>query len=158
MLVFGLSQHIGTVNLVRERMRLIMLFSFCCGIISLGLTYLLVPLMGGIGAVVASLVSYMVLLSLQFISSQRAVYIDYEGAKTVLFTISTFVAFCTQVSVDKVFSILWIATGLKLGVVVLFIYLVCRFHVYEEVNLLVAKVKETLKNSFVARLSSEILQ
>lgn len=142
MLVFGLSQHVGTVNLVRERMRLIMLFSFCCGIISLGLTYLLVPLMGGIGAVVASLVSYMVLLSLQFISSQRAVYIDYEGAKTVLFTISTLVAFCAQVSVDKVFSILWIATGLKLGVVVLFIYLVCRFHVYEEVNLLVAKVKK----------------
>ncbi|EJU29946.1 oligosaccharide flippase family protein [Selenomonas sp. CM52] len=143
-LVFGLSQHVGTVNLVRERLRLIMLFSFCCGIVSLGMTYLFVPFMGGLGAVVASLVSYMLLLSMQFVSSQRAVYINYEGVKAILFTSSTLVAFFIQVSVDKVVSAFWIAMGFKVGIVVLFIYFVCRFRVYEEVNLLVDKIRERI--------------
>ena len=121
-----------------------MLFSFCCGIVSLGMTYLFVPFMGGLGAVVASLVSYMLLLSMQFVSSQRAVYINYEGVKAILFTSSTLVAFFIQVSVDKVVSAFWIAMGFKVGIVVLFIYFVCRFRVYEEVNLLVDKIRERI--------------
>ena len=144
MLVFGLSQLVGTVNLVRERIRLVTLFSICCGSINLSLTYLLVPIMGVVGAINASVISYAVLLSLQFFSSQRAIYVDYEIKKAVFFIGGVLIAFFLQLMMDRLFLVWWMTAGMKFVIVLLSIYLSYFFHIYEDMNLFIAKLKERI--------------
>ena len=46
MLIFGTAQLVGSVNLVNERIRLMTIFTIFCGVLNLGLTYVLVPVIG----------------------------------------------------------------------------------------------------------------
>jgi polysaccharide biosynthesis protein len=143
-LIFGLSQQVGAVNVIQERMPLITVFSVSTGILNLSLSYFFVPIFGVLGAVISSLISYTFVFFLQYISSQRKLYIPYDPPKALCFFGIALAVFLLQNMVDFMIQIWWCTAVIKIFLVIVTVYIVHYLKLYDELDFIVEKIKSAI--------------
>lgn len=140
-IVNGMRRQMVLVMMKERKTRIILLFTIIVALLNILLNFLLIPVMGNYGAALATLISQIVLFTMNYLYILKKFNEKYEIKKTVLILICFLIIYGTSLLLRDLPLLITIPA--KIILIVFFPVLLLLFHFYEPIELL--RLKQSWK-------------